>query len=56
MLVDMNAVTQCMVVSSPLCSGRLPIIVLHRNESKLPLICTSFLCPVSGNVSSTTEE
>lgn len=26
MLVDMNAVTRCMVVSSPLSSGRLPII------------------------------
>jgi hypothetical protein len=32
MLVDMNAVTQCMVVSFTLFIVRLPINPLHRNE------------------------
>jgi hypothetical protein len=31
MLVDMNTVTQCIVVSSPFSSARLPIKSLHRN-------------------------
>jgi hypothetical protein len=33
MLVDMNTVTQCIVVSSLFSSARLPIKSLHRNAA-----------------------
>jgi hypothetical protein len=51
MLVDINSVTQCMVVSSRPFSGRLPITSLHRNVSKLSVSSKGCLRPVSFAVS-----
>jgi hypothetical protein len=51
MLVDMNAVTQCMVVSSPLCSGRLPINPNAADEQSFRASFLAFSSPLIGNVS-----